>query len=321
MALLELNNLNIWFPVHSKGAFSRYLGDLKAVNGVNLKVFEGETLGLVGESGCGKSTLGRAISQLVKPKKGSVHFDGLDLSRLGSEKLRKKRQDFQMVFQDPYASLNPRMTVYDTIKEPLLLHGICSKADVESQILKVMDQVGLSRNSIKKYPHEFSGGQRQRIAIARAISVKPKLLIADEAVSALDVSVQSQILNLLSDLKQELNLTMVFISHDLSVVRHVSDRLAVMYLGKIVELGKCDEIYNDPKHPYTQALLSAIPMPDPKSERERQHVKFEGEIPSPLNPPSGCSFRTRCFMAQPECAKNTPVLEMKHKREISCFEV
>lgn len=321
MALLELNNLNVWFPVYSKGLTSRFLGDLKAVNGVNLKVFEGETLGLVGESGCGKSTLGRAISQLVKPKMGSVVFDGVDLSQLSTKKLRQKRSDFQMVFQDPYASLNPRMTVYDTIKEPLLLHNICSKNDIEAEVLKVMDQVGLAKAAVKKYPHEFSGGQRQRIAIARAISVKPKLLIADEAVSALDVSVQSQILNLLDDLKKELKLTMVFISHDLSVVRHVSDRLAVMYLGKIVELGSCHEIYNDPKHPYTQALLTAIPKPDPKSEREREHVKFEGEIPSPLNPPSGCSFRTRCFKAQPHCVEASPFLEMKHKREISCFEV
>jgi oligopeptide transport system ATP-binding protein len=306
---LEVRNLKTHFPIR-KGAFiTKTVANVKAVDGVSLTVREGEVLGLVGESGCGKSTLGRSILKLIDPTEGDVIFDGQELTKIPEEKLRKERPKFQMIFQDPYGSLDPRMTVFDTLAEPLRFHKIVPKNQVEAEVHRLMKLVGLAPRFIHKYPHEFSGGQRQRIAIARALALRPKLIIADEPVSALDVSIQSQILNLLMDLRKELNLTMIFISHDLGVIKYLCDRVAVMYLGKIVELTTTDELFKNPIHPYTQALLSAVPLADPQKEKTRKRIILQGDPPSPLNPPPGCAFAPRCpKKVSALCETKTPVL-------------
>ncbi len=295
---------------------------LKAVDGVSLELKQGETLGLVGESGCGKSSLGRAIIRLNKPTSGHVEIGGIDFLALKGEELRKARTNIQMVFQDPYGSLDPRMTVFDILAEPLRAHKKLNASDLGKSIRRILSLVSLRETSLKKYPHEFSGGQRQRIAIARALVVEPKILIADEPVSSLDVSVQAEILNLLKDIKSALGLSMIFIAHNLSVVKYISDRIAVMYLGKIVEIADRKELYRSPMHPYTKALVSAVPIPDPKLERERRRLILQGELPSPLNPPVGCPFHTRCPLMQAHCKDSIPPLEEKAADHwVSCFEV
>lgn len=292
--LLEVKNLKTHFPI-TKGAFiQKVLATVRAVDGVSLHLKEGEVLGLVGESGCGKSTLGRSIMRLVEPTSGEIYFEGKKISDFDQKALTKERPKFQMIFQDPYASLDPRMTVFDTLAEPLRFHKVVPDKMIETEVQRLMKLVGLAPRFVHKYPHEFSGGQRQRIAIARALALRPKLIIADEPVSALDVSIQSQILNLLMDLRQELNLTMIFISHDLGVIKYLCDRVAVMYLGKIVELTTTEELFKNPVHPYTQALLSAIPLPDPALEKKRARIILQGDPPSPINPPPGCAFAPRC---------------------------
>lgn len=292
--ILEVKGLKKYFDVKS-GFFGKKSGEVKAVDDVSFTVYEGEVLGIVGESGCGKSTTGKAILRLIEPTEGEVKFKGEDVTKLGREEMRKLRRDMQIIFQDPYASLNPRHTIERIISEPLLVHGIGTKKERREKVEELLEVVGLSAYHASRYPHQFSGGQRQRIGIARALVVNPKLIICDEPVSALDVSVQSQILNLMEDLKEEFKLTYLFIAHDLSVVKHISDRVGVMYLGRMVELAGKDDLYNGPKHPYTKALLSAVPVPDPDALGDR--VILEGDVPSPSDPPSGCTFHTRC----PEC--------------------
>jgi oligopeptide transport system ATP-binding protein len=286
---------------------------VKAVENVSLEIYPGETVGLVGESGCGKSTLGRLITQLLPVTSGNVFFDGTDLTRLSGEKLRQQRKQLQMIFQDPFASLDPRMTVGDIIAEPLENFGLLRGRDKDQRVQELLKVVGLNPYFNNRYPHEFSGGQRQRIGIARALALKPKLIVADEPISALDVSIQAQIINLMEDLQKEFQLTYLFIAHDLSVVRHISDRVMVMYLGKIVEVADSVEIYRNPRHPYTKALLSAIPIPDPEIQSKRRIIALTGEIPSPVNPPSGCRFHPRCPIAQvpTPCADTQPLLEQK----------
>ncbi len=308
--VLELHNVKTHFPVRRGLLFSRRVGTVRAVDGVSLGVRKGEILGLVGESGCGKSTLARTILRLVPITDGAVILNGRNIGDLTEKELRAVRPEAQMIFQDPYASLNPRMTVFDAIAEPLLTHGRASRKDAPARVAEIMRQVGLAPRFMRKYPHEFSGGQRQRIAIARALALDPKLIIADEPVSALDVSVQAQILNLLAELRARADLTLIFISHDLSVVRHISDRIAVMYLGRIVEIGDAEEVFIHPVHPYTRALLSAIPLPDPDSERRRLRTILGGDPPSPLNPPSGCAFHPRCPHAVDVCREVVPRLEL-----------
>ena len=306
--LLEIKDLKKTFSI-SGGLFSRRL-TLTALEDINFTIRSGETLGIVGESGCGKSTLGRCILQLLSPDEGQVLWLGQDLTRLPAEEMRKRRQDLQIIFQDPLASLNPRMTVGDIIADPLrTLRPELNKDERRARVLKTMEAVGLLPEMINRYPHEFSGGQAQRIGIARALITEPKLIVCDEPVSALDVSIQAQILNLLAELKDEFGLTLIFISHNLSVVRHVSDRILVLYLGRIVELADGDDIYGDPKHPYTRALLTAVPIPDPRQARLRNIDALTGEIPSPIFPPSGCAFRTRCRHAIALCAEQRPPLE------------
>ena len=290
---------------------ARLGASVKAVDGVTFQIRKGECLGLVGESGCGKSTLGRLIAQLLPATSGHVYFKDVDLTRLRGEKLRRQRREFQMIFQDPFASLDPRMTVGDIIGEPIDNFGVARGRLRNERVQDLLRVVGLNPNFNNRYPHEFSGGQRQRIGVARALSVQPSLIICDEPISALDVSIQGQIINLLQDLQQQFDLTYLFIAHDLAVVRHISNRVMVMYLGKIAEIADSGRIYNDPRHPYTAALLSAIPVPDPKMERHRKLVQLEGEIPSPLNPPSGCRFHTRCPIAQSICSEVEPPLEQK----------
>ncbi|MFZ4664043.1 MAG: ABC transporter ATP-binding protein [Caldilineaceae bacterium] len=305
--LLEVQDLKMHFPITRGIIFQRQVGAIKAVDGLDFTLFRGETLGLVGESGCGKSTTGRAILQLHRPTGGAVLFEGKDLTKTGGEDLRKMRRRMQMIFQDPYASLNPRMTVGSIIGEPLEVHGIGSgRKDRQERVQGLLKTVGLNPYFVNRYPHEFSGGQRQRIGIARALAVNPAFIVCDEPISALDVSIQAQIINLLEDLQDELGLTYLFIAHDLSVVRHISDRIAVMYLGKIVELADRDELYANPKHPYTQALLSAVPIPDPQIEGQRRRMILEGDVPSPANPPKGCNFSTRCPRVMDVCRTQDP---------------
>lgn len=304
--LLEVNDLFKWFPVYG-GLLKRKIANVQAVSGVSFKLEQGTTLGIVGESGCGKSTVGRTILRLYEPDSGSVYFQGKNLAELSRSDLRAARKDIQMIFQDPYESLNSRMTVRQILSEPYEIHKVGAKTYRESEVLRLLEQVGLPPSAADKYPHEFSGGQRQRIGIARAVALKPKVLVCDEPVSALDVSIQSQVLNILLRLQQELNLSYVFIAHDLAVVRHISDKIAVMYLGEIVEYTDAERIYDHPAHPYTKALISAIPQPDPTMQKTR--ILLEGEVPSPINPPSGCHFNPRCRYATDICRRIKPTLK------------
>ncbi|MFC2030789.1 ABC transporter ATP-binding protein [Chloroflexota bacterium] len=308
-ALVQVRELKMHFPITQGIVIQRRVGAIRAVDGVSFDIYRGETLGLVGESGCGKSTTGRAILQLYRPTGGDVYFDGEDLTALKGEKLRKMRRKMQMIFQDPYASLNPRMTVGDIIGEPLTVHNISKGKERRERVQELLKVVGLNPYFVNRYPHEFSGGQRQRIGVARALAVQPDFIICDEPISALDVSIQAQIINLLEDLQTDFNLTYLFIAHDLSVVRHISDRIAVMYLGKIVELTGRKELYDNPLHPYTVALLSAVPIPDPVVEEQRQRVILEGDVPSPANPPIGCNFNTRCARAIDICFEAEPAFD------------
>jgi oligopeptide transport system ATP-binding protein len=307
--LIEVRDLKMYFPLTGGLIFGRNPGVVKAVDGISFSVRQGETLGLVGESGCGKSSAGRAILQLYRPTAGQVLFKGEDLAKLGSGKMRAMRRDVQMIFQDPYASLNPRMTVGDIIGEPIRVHGLRKGKEVRERVQELLKVVGLNPYFVNRYPHEFSGGQRQRIGIARALAVEPDFIVCDEPVSALDVSIQAQIINLLEDLQGQFGLTYLFIAHNLSVVKHISDRVAVMYLGKIVELAPSDQLYARPHHPYTQALLSAVPIPDPSVETRRQRIILEGDVPSPINPPKACHFHTRCPMVIDRCREEEPPLE------------
>jgi len=304
--LLEVKNLKKYFPIKG-GFFRRTVGHLKAVDDVSFCIPEGHTFGLVGESGCGKSTLGRAILRLHEPTAGEIRLAGADISKLDAKALVAHRRDMQIIFQDPYASLSPRRTVMQTLLEPLEVHRIGDAASRKQKVLELLDIVGMRANVLHRYPHEFSGGQRQRIGIARALTLDPKFIVADEAVSALDVSVQSQVLNLIARLQRELGISFLFISHDLAVVQHISHEIGVMYLGKLVEIASSTDLYREPRHPYTRALLSAIPMPDPDAKSNR--TILQGDVPSPLNPPSGCPFRTRCPDAMPICAESMPALK------------
>ncbi|MBM4420538.1 MAG: ATP-binding cassette domain-containing protein [Chloroflexi bacterium] len=312
--LLEVTGLTMHFPITQGLVFQRQVGAVRAVDGVDFFVDKGETVGLVGESGCGKSTTGRAILQLYKPTKGAVLFDGTDLTKLGGEAMRKQRRRMQMIFQDPYASLNPRMTVGNIIGEPLEVHELAKGQAKLNRVQELLRVVGLNPYFTNRYPHEFSGGQRQRIGIARSLAVEPDFIVCDEPISALDVSIQAQVINLLEELQSKFNLTYLFIAHDLSVVRHISDRVAVMYLGKIVELADRDELYKRPLHPYSQALLSAVPIPDPAVETKRQRIILTGDVPSPVNPPSGCHFHTRCWKAQAVCSEVDPEFKVHAPR-------
>jgi len=304
--LVKVRDLKMHFPITQGIIIQRQVGAIKAVDGITFDIIRGETLGLVGESGCGKSTTGRAMLQLYRPTAGEVYFEDKSLTTMKGEKLRRMRRRMQMIFQDPYASLNPRMTVGDIIGEPMLVHNILKGKDRRDRVQELLRVVGLNPYFVNRYPHEFSGGQRQRIGVARALALNPEFIICDEPISALDVSIQAQIINLLEDLQGEFNLTYLFIAHDLSVVRHISDRIAVMYLGKIVELTGRTELYENPLHPYTQALLSAVPIPDPVVEEQRQRVILEGDVPSPANPPVGCNFNTRCPVVMDICKEQDP---------------
>jgi oligopeptide transport system ATP-binding protein len=320
--ILELTDVKTHFAIHKGFLVKRQAGAVRAVDGVTLSVRQGEVLGLVGESGCGKSTLARTILQLVPTTAGTIVLNGHNLGAATRAELLASRRDLQMIFQDPYASLNPRMTVYATLAEPLIVHGICGSGEVQAHVDELMRIVGLAPRFAQKYPHEFSGGQRQRIAIARALALRPKIIVADEPVSALDVSIQAQILNLLAKLCREMNVALIFIAHDLSVVRHISDRVAVMYLGKIVELGPAADVIDRPRHPYTRALVSAIPVPDPKMERTRKRIVLAGDPPSPINPPSGCAFHPRCPYAIERCREAVPPLvPAGPAREAACIRL
>lgn len=317
--LLKVEDLTMHFPIY-RGVFQRQVGAVRAVDGVSFDVRRGETLGLVGESGCGKSTTGRTILQLYRPTAGSVHFDDVDLVNLKGEDLRKMRRKMQMIFQDPYASLNPRMTVSDIVGEPLMVHNVGTGKEIAERVQYLLEVVNLNPSFAGRYPHEFSGGQRQRIGVARALALQPSFIICDEPISALDVSIQAQVVNLLEDLQKQFNLTYLFIAHDLSMVRHISNRVAVMYLGVFVELADRDDLYSNPLHPYTQALLSAVPVPDPVADAKRKRTILTGDVPSPANPPSGCRFRTRCPIAEAQCAESRPEFrEIKPGHFVACF--
>jgi len=315
--ILEIKGLKKHFPIKT-GFFNKVTGHVRAVDGVDFQVMPGETLGIVGESGCGKSTTGRTILRLLDPSAGEVLFNGKDLAKLSKEEMRQMRKDIQMVFQDPYASLNPRKTIRQILLEPLKVHGIgSSRGERIKRVEEIIEVVGLRKEHLDRHPHDFSGGQRQRIGIARALILKPKVIIADEPVSALDVSIQSQVLNLLKDLKKEFNLTLIFISHDLSVVRHLCDRIAVMYLGRVVEIADKKQLFTNPSHPYTSALLSAVPIANPKAKRTR--VILKGDLPSPANPPSGCTFHPRCPVAKESCKTKIPILQdIDSGHHVSC---
>jgi len=322
MVFLSIRGLKTHFPIYRGLIARRQIGSVKAVDGITVTLKKGEVLGLVGESGCGKSTLARTIMQLVRSTDGEVFLQGKGLSELSPRAVRAARVDFQMIFQDPYASLNPRMTVFDTLSEAIRTRQKYRRKEMVTKVAELMEMVGLPANQMLRYPHEFSGGQRQRIAIARALAPQPKLVIADEPVSALDVSIQSQILNLILQLCREMELTMIFISHDISVVKYISDRIAVMYLGKLVEIGPATEVVERPLHPYTRALVSAVPIPNPQLERQRQRMILQGDPPSPLNPPAGCSFHPRCPFAVEECKLNVPELAEKEVRRFAaCIRV
>ncbi len=318
-AFVEIENLKVYFPIKSGLLFDRHVGDIRAVDGVSLSIERGETLGLVGESGCGKSTVGRAILRLYEPTDGRIVFDGRDITHLGESDLRPLRRRIQMVFQDPFASLNPRHSVGRIVGEPLRVHGISNRTEATARVRELLSLVGLPPDAAGRYPHEFSGGQRQRIGVARALALNPEFLVCDEPVSALDVSIQAQIVNLMEELQKELGLTYLFIAHDLAVVRHISNRIAVMYLGKIVEVAPADDLYDNPLHPYTITLLSAIPIPDPAIERRRTAIRVEGDLPSPANPPAACRFHTRCPFVQPtRCADEEPELRELDGHVVAC---
>jgi peptide/nickel transport system ATP-binding protein len=317
--LVETEDLRVWFPIRSGLVLDRHVGDVRAVDGVSLAIRRGETFGLVGESGCGKSTLGRAILRLYRPTGGRVRFDGQDITELDEAELRPLRRRMQMVFQDPYASLNPRHSIGRIVGEPLRVHGLASRREAAARVGELLRVVGLPPDAAARYPHEFSGGQRQRIGLARALALNPDFVVADEPVSALDVSIQAQIVNLLEALQDEFDLTYLFIAHDLAVVRHISDRIGVMYLGALVEVAPAGELYDEPLHPYTISLLSAVPIPDPEVELERQAILLAGDVPSPADPPAGCRFHTRCPYAQPtRCAEEDPPLRRVRGHEVAC---
>jgi oligopeptide transport system ATP-binding protein len=319
--MVEVENLVTYFPIFS-GVFQKKTGEVKAVDGISFFIRKGETLGLVGESGCGKTTAGRSILKLEESTSGSVIFDGKNLIEMEGEELRRMRSQMQPIFQDPFASLNPRMNVGDIIGEPLEVHNLAKGKELRDKVNDLLEMVGLAPEMAGRYPHEFSGGQRQRIGIARALSASPSFIVCDEAVSALDVSIQGQIIKLLIKLREELNLTYLFISHDLSVVRHISDRVAVMYLGKIVEITTSDQIYSNPKHPYTISLLSAVPIPDPVVDRTRKRIMLKGDVPSPVNPPSGCPFHTRCQVAVETCSTlDQKLRNMGEEHWVACDQV
>ena len=321
--LVEVRNLKMYFPVKSGIIFQKKIADIKAVDDISFTIRRGETLGLVGESGCGKTTTGRCILQLYRPTEGQVLFEGEDLTKLSGGNLRKFRRRMQMIFQDPYSSLDPRQNCGSIVGEPLIIHKMTSsRSEYQDQVSELLSVVGLSPAMANRFPHEFSGGQRQRIGVARALAVRPSLIVCDEPVSALDVSIQAQVINLLEDLQEQFNLTYLFIAHDLSVVRHISDRIAVMYLGKLVELADRNALYENPLHPYTKALLSAVPIPDPVIEASRERIILAGDVPSPLNPPSGCVFHTRCPIAIDECPENVPELRnVGEEHWVACIRV
>jgi oligopeptide/dipeptide ABC transporter ATP-binding protein len=324
--LLEVENLQKHFPMHTQGIIRRPADPVKAVDGISFTVRKGETLGIVGESGCGKSTAGRTMLQLLEPTAGTIRYKGKDITGAKGKELRRLRTEMQMVFQDPYGSLNPRQTIGAIIAAPFHIQGITPEGGIKAEVQRIMERVGLNPEHYNRYPHEFSGGQRQRIGIARAVALRPKLIVCDEPVSALDVSIQAQVVNLLEDLQNEFDLTYVFVAHDLAVIRHISDRVAVMYLGKIMEMADRDELYSNPLHPYSQALLSAVPIPDPRKETKRERILLTGDLPSPINPPSGCVFHTRCPRYRTElsesdkqrCTTEVPLLQTEGTHEVAC---